>query len=99
MKTRLIFGVLADIQFADTANGTIWYKPGVIRYFKESTNHVTAAFEIWNSDAINKPQFLLQLGDLIDGSNRDKDPKQSLEHVLNKFDRNIPAFHTIGKLR
>lgn len=59
------FGVIADIQYADTDDG-FNYSRTSRRYYRSSLQLLKKAQRSWSE---SKPDFVLQLGDVIDGVN------------------------------
>lgn len=62
------FGVIADIQYADVDDGFNFLRTHR-RYYRSSIQLLRKALESWAKVA-DKPGFILQLGDLIDGLNQ-----------------------------
>ena len=99
------FGVISDIQYADINDGTNFTKTEK-RTYRESLGHTRTAIEFWNS--MNpKPDFIMQLGDLIDGQNSGTygqglefdSPRsgKALAEMLEIFDdAKAPVYHAIG---
>lgn len=91
------FGVIADIQYADTENGYNYSRTSQ-RYYRNSLKMLEKALEKWNTDSMIKPQFVLQLGDIIDGRNKGLGiSDSSLEAIckpLSKFPG--PFYHVLG---
>lgn len=95
------FGVLTDAQFANCDNRAAWYNKDKTRYYRGAITHLLKAFVNWN-EMNEKPTFVLQLGDLIDGLNNQEVGCNSLialEETLKIFEEfpNIPVFHAVGK--
>lgn len=77
------FGVIADIQYADR-NDALNYPRTVVRHYRNARTLTKLAYEYWSSlpardpstDHMSpnwpRPDFVLQLGDLIDGWNSRK---------------------------
>lgn len=96
------FGVLTDVQYADADNKPAWYDSTKTRYYRASLLHVKQAFEHWVSkkdeNPAEGPSFALQLGDLIDGLNRNSpNSLVALQRALDQFDNRLPVFHVVGK--
>uniref|UniRef100_A0A6I8S2T2 Manganese-dependent ADP-ribose/CDP-alcohol diphosphatase gene2 n=1 Tax=Xenopus tropicalis TaxID=8364 RepID=A0A6I8S2T2_XENTR len=74
------FGVIADVQYADRPTApNCW---GSLRYYRDSLTHFHHAVAEWSSQA-TVPNFVLQLGDIIDSSNkRLQESENALEKVL-----------------
>lgn len=104
-KLMARFGVMTDVQYADSEDKPAWYDASKTRFYRSALDHVKRAFDHWNSAGRNKPQFVLQLGDIIDGINvHHHDEGQSLRAIrdtLNLFEiyPHMPTFHAVGKLR
>nr|XP_020641548.1 manganese-dependent ADP-ribose/CDP-alcohol diphosphatase isoform X1 [Pogona vitticeps] len=88
------FGVVADIQYADLDDGYDFL--GIQkRYYKHSLCHLQNAVEDWNRTQV---QFVLQLGDIIDGFNAQyKVSEKALEKVMMEFQKlKAPVHHVWG---
>ena len=78
------FGVIADIQYADIDDG-FNYTRTQRRYYRSSLQLLRNARESWSRAAV-KPSFILQLGDIIDGFNKQHDSSdQALDTVLREM--------------
>ncbi|XP_062976478.1 manganese-dependent ADP-ribose/CDP-alcohol diphosphatase [Elgaria multicarinata webbii] len=88
------FGVIADIQYADLEDGYDFQKIRR-RYYKHSLCHLQNAVEDWNGTQV---QFVLQLGDIIDGFNaQHKMSESALERVMEEFKKlRVPVHHIWG---
>ncbi|XP_075701876.1 manganese-dependent ADP-ribose/CDP-alcohol diphosphatase-like [Rhinoderma darwinii] len=87
------FGVIADIQYADKPDGLSGWK--TLRYYSQSCLHLQDAIKEWNAEDI-MPNFVLQLGDIIDGFNKRAGTSEaSLETVLTKVQKAKMPFHHI----
>lgn len=83
------FGVIADIQYADIDDG-FNYSETRRRYYRGSLQLLRNAQERWSESAV-KPEFILQLGDIIDGFNKRHDASErALGTVLREF-RSCPV--------
>ena len=83
-KTHLSFGLITDIQFADRDDAYDFYKINK-RYYRNALTQAKTAIKYWNSQP-NKVNFVLELGDLIDGYNhRNGQRQEALSNVLNVF--------------
>ncbi|XP_044838985.1 manganese-dependent ADP-ribose/CDP-alcohol diphosphatase isoform X3 [Mauremys mutica] len=90
------FGVIADIQYADLEDGyNFWGSRR--RYYRHSLNLLQSAIDEWNKED-SQLEFVLQLGDIIDGFNaQHKTSESALRRVMNKFKKlRIPIHHTWG---
>ncbi|XP_060568658.1 manganese-dependent ADP-ribose/CDP-alcohol diphosphatase-like isoform X2 [Ruditapes philippinarum] len=84
-KPQLSFGVIADVQYADADDGYNFSKTNR-RYYRTALKMLDKAVMIWNKDSLKKPQFVLQLGDAIDGLNKRQNTSESgLADVLKSF--------------
>lgn len=78
------FGVIADIQYADLDDGSNFSRTRT-RYYRNSLQLLRKAQEHWSGSAV-RPDFLLQLGDIIDGFNAPNGASRSaLDTVLREF--------------
>ncbi|CAL8306571.1 unnamed protein product [Boreogadus saida] len=78
------FGVIADIQYADIDDG-FNYTRTKRRYYRSSLQLLMNARESWSRSAV-KPSFILQLGDIIDGFNKQHDSSdQALDTVMREL--------------
>jgi len=80
-KPIFSFGLIADTQYSDAA-------PSMNRYYRESLSKLEACVKHLNS---LRPDFVVQLGDLINGGFADFDP------MLPLFDKfSVPLYHVVG---
>ncbi|KAM4665114.1 manganese-dependent ADP-ribose/CDP-alcohol diphosphatase-like isoform 2-T2 [Discoglossus pictus] len=87
------FGVIADIQYADRNDGISGWKTK--RYYRQSHLHLRNAIQEWNKEKV-VPFFILQLGDIIDGSNRKLlTSEASLQKILKETENMKAPFHHI----
>mmetsp|Transcript_22563 Transcript_22563/g.27841 ORF Transcript_22563/g.27841 Transcript_22563/m.27841 type:complete len:395 (+) Transcript_22563:209-1393(+) len=93
------FGVITDVQWADAPDGSNYTKT-VKRHYRGSFRNLRDAVDYWNS--LDDVQFIAQLGDLIDGSNR-RTPAESdraLSLALDQLSRvsngNCPSVNLVG---
>ncbi|XP_059509791.1 manganese-dependent ADP-ribose/CDP-alcohol diphosphatase-like [Stegostoma tigrinum] len=95
-KLNFTFGVIADIQYANTDNG---YNDTCTmrRYYRNSLHLLSSAVKGWNEEAVT-PRFILQLGDIIDGCNSQlKSSDHALQVVLDEFSKcSSPVHHNWG---
>ncbi|KAM4715391.1 manganese-dependent ADP-ribose/CDP-alcohol diphosphatase [Anableps anableps] len=78
------FGVVADIQYADIDDGFNFTQTRK-RYYRSSLKLLKNALKSW-SEASVKPEFIFQLGDVIDGFNKLHGASQrALDSVLLEF--------------
>lgn len=99
----LRFGVIADVQYADADDAIMSYDTSKRRYYRSSLDQLRLALKHWDQEQ-PRPSFILQLGDLIDGVNRNLYPKEKikiLNDTLKVFESisDMPTFHCIGKLK
>ncbi|XP_053721650.1 manganese-dependent ADP-ribose/CDP-alcohol diphosphatase isoform X1 [Synchiropus splendidus] len=90
------FGVIADIQYADV-DERYNYSRTAMRYYRNSVHLLRNARQSWCESAV-KPEFIIQLGDIIDGVNHShRTSEQALERVMAEFSRcPIPVHHVWG---
>lgn len=87
------FGVIGDVQYSTKRNGLSSWK--VMRYFQQSLLHLQQAIEEWSREDPS-PKLVLQLGDVIDSSNRKLGrSKEALETVLKDIELTSIPFHHI----
>ena len=83
------FGVIADVQYADIDDGYNYTRTRR-RYYRSSLQLLRNARRSWSESAA-KPDFILQLGDVIDGFNKPRGASDgALDAVLAEF-RSCPA--------
>lgn len=88
------FGVIADIQYADIEDGYN-YTRSRRRYYRSSLQLLRNAQESWSESSV-KPEFILQLGDIIDGFNKGHDASDSsLDTVLSEFGSSTVEVHHV----
>ncbi|XP_041830650.1 manganese-dependent ADP-ribose/CDP-alcohol diphosphatase [Melanotaenia boesemani] len=88
------FGVIADIQYADIDDGYN-YTQTRRRYYRSSLQLLKNAQRSWSKSAV-KPQFILQLGDIIDGFNKVHDTSErALDTVLREFNSSPVKVHHV----
>ncbi|XP_039596268.1 manganese-dependent ADP-ribose/CDP-alcohol diphosphatase [Polypterus senegalus] len=87
-----VFGVIADVQYANVENGCNYLKTRR-RYYRNSVTLLHDAVERWNGIA---PHFIVQLGDLIDGLNKKHNfSAKALEIVMKEFQRCKTKIHHV----
>ena len=95
-------GIIADVQYASSADGSD-FKKTVVRRYRNSLRLLEAAVNAWGAqeDTHGYPvQLVLQLGDLLDGrcqeTNGDRDA--CLGRIMNQFTRltNVRRIDVIG---
>lgn len=93
----LAFGAIADIQYADTDDGYNFSMTS-LRYYRTALTMLDIAVDKWNNDKLKKPQFVLQLGDIIDGKNKGLGISDtSLATVVKSFSEfSGPVYHIWG---
>ncbi|XP_059180077.1 manganese-dependent ADP-ribose/CDP-alcohol diphosphatase [Centropristis striata] len=88
------FGVIADIQYADMDDG-LNYTRTRRRYYRSSLQLLRNAQESWSESAV-RPDFILQLGDVIDGFNKARDASdRALDAVLREFSSSPVEVHHV----
>lgn len=88
------FGVIADIQYADIDDGYN-YSRSHRRYYRSSLRLLRNAVESWSESAV-KPEFILQLGDIIDGFNKGRGASErALDTVLREFSSSPVEVHHV----
>ncbi|XP_075703019.1 manganese-dependent ADP-ribose/CDP-alcohol diphosphatase-like isoform X2 [Rhinoderma darwinii] len=90
------FAVIADIQYADVDDGHNYTKTRR-RYYRNSLSLLQGAIQEWAAESVH-PQFLLQLGDILDGQNVTYESSEtSLIKVLTEIEKlKIPVHHIWG---
>jgi len=87
------FGVIADIQYADTDDGWDFHKTAE-RHYRNSLQVVQDAVKDWKS--AGEISFVAQLGDIIDGLNSKLSiSEKSLKLVLDQF-QDYQVHHLVG---
>ncbi|XP_054457520.1 manganese-dependent ADP-ribose/CDP-alcohol diphosphatase isoform X2 [Anoplopoma fimbria] len=88
------FGVIADIQYADIDDGYN-YSCTRRRYYRSSLQLLRNAQKSWSESAV-QPEFILQLGDIIDGFNKGHDASdRALDTVLREFSSSPVEVHHV----
>ncbi|XP_029311767.1 manganese-dependent ADP-ribose/CDP-alcohol diphosphatase [Cottoperca gobio] len=88
------FGLIADIQYADIDDG-LNYTRTRRRYYRSSLQLLRNAQESWSKSAV-RPEFILQLGDIIDGFNKDHGTSdKALDTVLREFSSSPVEVHHV----
>lgn len=83
-KKLFSFGLITDIQYADIDNGYNYQRTSK-RYYRKGLACLGNAIANWNS---NKVDFVLQLGDMIDGkSHRNNKATKDLKQLRKKCDK------------
>ena len=91
----LAFGIIADVQYADEDNGSDYHKTRT-RYYRNSLNILQDAVSHWRH-ATSAVQFVLQLGDHIDGVCQRKGSLVALRSALLPLSSlGKPVYHVIG---
>ncbi|XP_047465891.1 manganese-dependent ADP-ribose/CDP-alcohol diphosphatase [Mugil cephalus] len=89
------FGVIADVQYADLDDGYN-YKRTNRRYYRTSLRLLRNAVESWSESSAVKPEFILQLGDIIDGFNRGRGASErALDAVLGELSPGPAEVHHV----
>eukprot|EP00565_Helicotheca_tamesis_P004562 CAMPEP_0185727700 /NCGR_PEP_ID=MMETSP1171-20130828/3329_1 /TAXON_ID=374046 /ORGANISM="Helicotheca tamensis, Strain CCMP826" /LENGTH=302 /DNA_ID=CAMNT_0028396325 /DNA_START=222 /DNA_END=1127 /DNA_ORIENTATION=+ len=97
-KECFSFGVIADVQWADTDDGTNYAKT-VKRCYRGALTTLSNAVQWWNDlPSSSSPTFIAQLGDLIDGINAKLNASDDALHkALQQIQKcNCPAYHLVG---
>ncbi|KAM8945707.1 manganese-dependent ADP-ribose/CDP-alcohol diphosphatase-like [Pelodytes ibericus] len=89
------FGIIADVQYADQPDRLSGWK--TMRYYSQSCLHLRNAIDEWKKEDM-LPKFVLQLGDIIDASNRHSSTSEkSLQVILKEVQNiNVPFHHIWG---
>lgn len=87
-KPSIVFGIIADIQYADVDN-VLQY--GRMRYYRDSVKVLRKALNDWKAyetKTSSKLSFILQLGDLIDGfrAAQSNSVERCFKTVLSEFE-------------
>ncbi|KAJ4938873.1 hypothetical protein JOQ06_028339 [Pogonophryne albipinna] len=89
------FGVIADIQYADLEDG-FNYSRTRKRFYRSSLQLLKNAQRSWAESAV-RPEFILQLGDIIDGFNKGHGASErALDTVLREFSVPAEVHHVWG---
>lgn len=91
------FGIIADVQYADT-DDAYNYSKTKMRYYRNSINLLKDAVAEWNKMS-SKPEFVFQLGDLIDGRNNRHEgmTQSSWKRTIDELSAfNGDVYHTFG---
>ncbi|XP_051523228.1 manganese-dependent ADP-ribose/CDP-alcohol diphosphatase isoform X1 [Myxocyprinus asiaticus] len=88
------FGIIADIQYADIDDGLNFLRTRR-RYYRNSLQLLRNAIQSWNEEHV-KPGFILQLGDIIDGYNKNYEASdRALETVVSEFNNSSIEVHHV----
>jgi len=95
-KPLCAFGVIADVHYADIDDG-LNYSQTKMRYYRRSLELVRTAVRDWSSGQW-KAQFVLQMGDLIDGYNAARGGSRSaLDSVMAELTKaGHFVYHVLG---
>lgn len=92
MSALFSFGIISDVQYADEDDSFNFHKTSK-RYYRKTLTLVDEAVQEWNNENI---EFVLQIGDLIDGKCSEY-PDRALANVLDKFKPlKVPLYHVLG---
>eukprot|EP00122_Pirum_gemmata_P021171 Pgem_evm1s19744 len=99
-NTLFSFGLVADVQYLDREDGSNFVKTKIRRY-RQTLNGLKMAVKLWNHEikTKNKMLFIGQLGDLIDGFNKDDNKSQdAMDTILGILDKCVVSrfYHCIG---
>ncbi|GAB6020381.1 hypothetical protein CHUAL_003089 [Chamberlinius hualienensis] len=98
VERLLSFGVLTDVQYADREDHISWYSADKMRYYRSSLDHVRKAMNEWTNGK-ERVSFVMQLGDLVDASNRTLglDSELAFRRCLDTLSQSqLPIYHVIG---
>ncbi|XP_068161241.1 manganese-dependent ADP-ribose/CDP-alcohol diphosphatase [Antennarius striatus] len=88
------FGVIADIQYADIDDGHNFHRTRT-RFYRSSLQLLRNAVQSWSGSPV-KPEFVLQLGDIIDGFNKGRgSSERALDAVLEELGSGPPEVHHV----
>lgn len=88
------FGVIADVQYADIDDGFNYSKTRR-RYYRSSLQLLRNSQKSW-LESTDRPEFILQLGDVIDGFNKGRDASErALDSVLTEFSSSLLEVHHV----
>ncbi|KAK9830612.1 hypothetical protein WJX81_005299 [Elliptochloris bilobata] len=91
-RPALRFGVISDIQYADMPDGAS--HSGVPRYYRAALDSLQRAVAAWQPLDL---QFVIHLGDIIDGWNPKDRASSTLDVLVQEFDRlGKPHYHIMG---
>nr|XP_022312853.1 manganese-dependent ADP-ribose/CDP-alcohol diphosphatase-like isoform X2 [Crassostrea virginica] len=88
------FGLIADVQYADSENGFNFTRTNE-RFYRRSLTLLKEAVQHWRTERVDS---VLQLGDIIDGKCRVEEKSEiCLQRVLNQFqDLQANVYHVWG---
>ena len=87
------FGVISDIQYGNFPNGMNFEKT-MHRYYSDAINKLDDAIKFWNTSI--SPEFVLQLGDVIDGKNTHfNDSETAFKSIRDSFDKLKTNLHNV----
>ncbi|GKV41961.1 hypothetical protein SLEP1_g49426 [Rubroshorea leprosula] len=87
------FGVISDVQHADIPDGRSFL--GVPRFYRHSLLVLQRAVQNWNNQ--KRPQFVINLGDIVDGYCPKHKSMSIVKKVVDEFGKfNGPVYHMIG---
>lgn len=90
---RFSFGLIADVQYADTDDAYNFSRTRIRRY-RQSKRLWERAVESWLEEEVD---FIVQLGDFIDGLNRGVDSGlRMLSELLRPLEGGPPVVHLLG---
>ena len=93
VEDDLTFGVISDVQYADHDDCTTKFPPIKKRYYRHGLNHIERAAKECIAENC---QFILQLGDLIDGKSK-QESELALGKVLSVMvNTGIKFHHALG---
>lgn len=87
------FGLIADVQYVDMDNGWDFHRTQE-RHYRHSRKAMKAAVDDFVTHDVD---FVLQLGDLLDGQNKGRNPEQTLQDLFSDWsDYKKPVLHCVG---
>jgi manganese-dependent ADP-ribose/CDP-alcohol diphosphatase len=88
-KDSFSFGIVADIQYADKDT-----RKGGKRNYRKSMDCLKKCVEELNQQ---KPDFVIQLGDIIDGNRTKQKTIEDLDNILEVYNKlEMPKYHVVG---
>lgn len=95
-KLLCAFGIIADVHYADTDDGMNYHQTRH-RYYRRSLELVKTAVRDWSTGQ-HRAEFVLQLGDLIDGLNaRLGASRTALDTVVSELAKSDHfVYHVLG---
>jgi len=89
----LRLGVIGDVQYANVQDGSS-YSGESTRYYRNTLKVLDAAVKYWNAENVD---YVVQMGDLIDGKNAGKASEAALATVFASLAKStVPRYDLIG---